>query len=76
MKQAANFCLNPTSEKNSWPATWNTLHKYKILEKTRIEQLTCAGAFYLAENDRTGNNDCSIFIKLIAEEIESLIENK
>lgn len=48
--QAALFCANP--EFFSWPNQWDEHFKDKILNKDRIGQLKCGGAFFAAEIDR------------------------
>lgn len=70
--KAAQFCLTPKTDNSDWPQWWKTTFKYKILEDTRIEQLVKAGAFFMAENDRSGNNNCDSDIEKVAAEIDRL----
>ncbi len=50
LKQAALYCLMP--DFFSWPQGWIEKFKIKIDNKSKIEQLTVAGAFIAAEIDR------------------------
>lgn len=70
--QAAQFCLVPKRSNSDWPQDWSTSPKYKIFDKSRIGQLACAGAFYMAENDRIGEEKYNDKINEIAAEIDRL----
>lgn len=77
--QAAEFCLDQARQKQTgikvvfqyWPKGWLKHFEDKIRNKSVIGQLTVAGAFYLAEQDRTGQ-DYSETINQIAAEIDRL----
>lgn len=68
--RAADFCTNP--REGVWPLNWSTMPKYRIIEKSKVGQLICAGAFYMAEQDRTGTLDYQERILEIAAEIDRL----
>jgi hypothetical protein len=66
--QAALFCIEQSlieqslkstgtavSETKSWPLHWGKKYENKIRAKSSIGQLMCAGAFFIAENDRRGS---------------------
>lgn len=53
--QAANFCVSGVEE--DWPVNWNDEARDKISGKSRIGQLACAGAFFMAQADLFGMND-------------------
>lgn len=48
--RAAMFCINP--ETAEWPMGWDNHFRSKIISKSRVEQLTVAGAFLAAHIDR------------------------
>lgn len=78
--QAAEFCLDQARRKQTgigvdiqtWPEGWLKHFEGKIRSKSVIQQYIVAGAFYLAEHDRTGD-DYSKIINQIAAEIDRLI---
>lgn len=81
--QAAEFCLlqagfSGYEDKNVfWPSGWDKHFMNKILNKSRIGQLTVAGAFLKAENERRGDDLHDYLINDIAGEIDRLnIQNK
>jgi hypothetical protein len=68
--KAADYCLNP--REGVWPTYWSSLPKYNIAKKSKIGQLACGGAFYMAENDRLGENKYQSEIDEIARQIDKL----
>jgi hypothetical protein len=48
--KAALFCVD--QKRFEWPWFWQSKFRDKVLMKTRVEQLTEAGAFIAAEIDR------------------------
>lgn len=73
--QAAEYCLMLAGliKKNVfWPEHWDKYFEYKIVNKSTIGQLTVAGAFLMAENDRRKDNFWEDWIKNIAAEIDRL----
>ena len=79
--QAAIFCaeqarikmLRDIIECTLWPAGWDAYFELKIRNKSVIGQLTCCGAFYLAEFDRTNEIEYYDMAYKIAHHIDSLI---
>lgn len=67
--QAALFCLSPGTF--HWPTGWQEHFKQKILHKDRVNQLRVAGAFFLAEQDRSAEYYGDIVNK-IAEQIDAI----
>jgi len=51
--KAALFCID--QQIFEWPWQWTTKFREKIVNKTKIEQLTVAGALIAAEIDRLQN---------------------
>lgn len=86
LAQAAKYCLMLAEFKEKsgriacknvyWPENWDRHFENKILNKPRIEQLIVAGALFMAENERRGDNFWSDFINLIAAEIDRLQATK
>lgn len=80
--QAACFCLELADPKlyfvqelaalKTWPKKWDVKFKNKIVRKSKVEKLIVAGAFFMAENDRVGNNLLQPYIDKIATEIDHL----
>jgi len=78
--QAAEFCLDQARRKQTgievdiqtWPEGWRKHFEGKIRSKSAIQQYIVAGAFYVAEHDRTGD-DYSKITNQIAAEIDRLI---
>lgn len=79
--QAAEFCLDQARRKQTgigvdiqtWPEGWLKHFEEKIRSKSVIQQYIVAGAFYLAEHDRTGDDYKKITIQISAE-IDRLIK--
>lgn len=57
-----------------WPKDWDIEFKNKIIKKSKVDKLTVAGAFFMAENDRIGQNLYQPYIDNIAAEIDRLNE--
>jgi len=58
-----------------WPIGWNHYFRRKLLTKTKIQALTVAGAFYMAENERLGSNKYQENIDKVIKEINHLLNN-
>lgn len=79
--QAALFCqdqankINGVGEKVKWPWTGEKgdLFADKIRKKDRIGQLKVAGAFYLAESERTSTDEYKYDIAQIAAQIDNIL---
>jgi hypothetical protein len=71
--QAADFCL--IMDENDWPKDWNDTSRDKIINKDRIGQLACAGAFYKAHDEIFGT-DHRVNIELCASIINSLLRGE
>jgi hypothetical protein len=73
--QAGNFCVFPDSL--DWPFNWDTSARDKIIQKSRIGQLACAGAFYLAHEELFGySHPLKRDIEFCAEEIDKILQSK
>lgn len=74
--QAALFCIEqskwPKIEIAVWPEFWERDFEWKIRNKSEIGKLVVAGAFYLAETDRTGTI-YDMEVKMLAAEIDRLL---
>lgn len=74
--QAAQFCQEQATgcaiEDCRWPEGWSKYFEDKIRSKTQIGKLICAGAFYMAENDRLNAETYQEEINDIAAEIDRL----
>jgi hypothetical protein len=68
--QASDFCVKQDAK--LWPHGWGDEQKKKIMDKSRVDQLICAGAFLLAEQDRTGEDLWEGHIQGIAAMIDRL----
>lgn len=72
--QAAIFSETATGKsirfRGCWPKGWSNVSRKNILSKSKIDALKVAGAFYMAENDRLGENKYQIDIDRIAAEID------
>lgn len=55
-----------------WPIGWSNYFRRKIILKTKVQALAVAGAFYMAENDRLGENEYQEEINRVAAEIDRL----
>lgn len=55
-----------------WPKGWSNHLRRKIILKTKSQALVVAGAFYMAENDRLGENKYREDIERVAAEIDRL----
>lgn len=77
--QAALFCEEQAEiekgdhENQKYPEFWNKHFENKIREKTKIQKYTVAGAFYLAEYERTGDSIYQRKAKAIARKINKLL---
>lgn len=78
--QAAKCCLEKvghgpgfTNIEHPWPATWDAYHERTISMKDDIGKLVVAGAFYMAENDRTNDDKYTNDILRIASKIDALL---
>lgn len=87
--QAASFCLelkscqdekgrwvSPSKMLFKWPKGWGIKAERKIRNKSRLEQLVIAGAFFMAENDRLGSPVYQREIDNTAAAIDTLIQKK
>lgn len=78
--EAARFCVEKAQikqglkdkEDHEWPSGWDQYFEDKIRDKSIIGQYVVAGAFYMAENDRTNSSNYQYLIDMIAEEIDRL----
>lgn len=78
--EAAHFCLEQAqikqgskdTEQHEWPSGWDQYFEDKIRSKSIIGQLTVAGAFYMAENDRLITTEYQDLIEAIANEIDRI----
>lgn len=69
--QAAKFCIDPINE---WPKNWEKSAAMKIINKDRIGQLACAGAFYMCKEEVFGKGiRTSMGIEEIAKDIDKLL---
>lgn len=81
LAQAAYFCLDQANIKQSgikteyfrWPVGWDRHFEQKIRDKSIIGQLTVAGAFLMAENDRLRSIKWNLHIDSIAKRIDKLL---
>lgn len=64
------------SKERRWPKDWDQHFRRKILCKTKVGALAVAGAFYMAENDRIGENKYQSEIDRLASEIDALLLSK
>jgi hypothetical protein len=55
-----------------WPENWGKNVFYNIKSKYAAERLAVAGAFYMAENERIGEDKFSSKIEEIASQIDSI----
>lgn len=78
LKQAALFCYQQAriklgrtpTETIQWPDGWIKHFEDKIRNKSAIEQLVVCGAFWLAEYDRTNDEQYKIKAHVIGLEID------
>lgn len=78
LKQAALFCYEQAriklgrthAETVQWPEGWIKHFEDKIRNKSAIEQLTVCGAFWLAEYDRTHDQQFKTKAHVIGAEID------
>lgn len=74
-EQAENKLSGSTVESVKWPEGWNVYFEHKVRSKTPIQQLVVCGAFYMAENDRTGTKRYQKRINMIAKKIDAIQYN-
>lgn len=80
--EAARFCLSFVNgainliSVAKWPDGWDKKWEDKIRAKTAIGKLMCAGAFFMAENARAGNDTYQPEINMIAGKIDKLLLNR
>lgn len=82
LKQAALFCYQQAriklgrtpTETIQWPDGWIKHFEDKIRNKSAIEQLVVCGAFWLAEYDRTNDEQYKTKAHVIGVEIDHYIE--
>ena len=78
--QAARFCIDQVNNRElgcneesiKWPDGWDPYFENKIRNKSIIEQLIVAGAFFMAENDRIGSDAFHNYINAMARKIDML----
>lgn len=75
---AFNFCIaqarkDYSAKERSWPEHWDEHFKQKIIKKSKIGQLTVAGAFLKAENERCKTDIYDDLIDGLAAEIDRLL---
>lgn len=76
--QAALFCIEQYKNVHDtrricyWPDNWDEYFEFKIRRKNAIGKLSVAGAFYMAEHDRSRVN-YDLEINMIAAEIDRLL---
>lgn len=77
---AARFCVEQArikqglkdKEEHEWPSGWDQYFEDKIRGKSIVDQYAVAGAFYMAENDRTNSTDYQYLIEMISAEIDRI----
>lgn len=76
LEQAAEYCLSLTGLWNKsafWPTGWDNKIAIRIAGKSIVEQITIAGAFLMADNDRRGGSYWDQRIKNLAAEIDRFL---
>jgi len=78
--EAAHFCIEQAqikeglkkTEQHEWPSGWDQFFEDKIREKSIVDQYVVAGAFYMAEIDRTNSTEYQDIVEGIAAKIDRI----